>query len=592
MAAEQVRRIEHDLYQEPANYLLTSRVTVETTGPVGYKWFWLKDPIRLVFDLSPAGAAPADGMLAVDGGLVKAVRWGRHPGDVVRVVLDLARPAAFRAGWLSGPPRLVVDLDRLEVTLYDHVKAHLEVLPLDAYLTGVLAAEVPPTFQPEALKAQAVAARTYALRKLRVFGGAGCSRGAGADVCTDPGHCQGYASLESLRATWKEDFEHRWELLAAAVDATRQLYLTYGSALAETVYHSTCGGHTASAAEVWGRAAPYLSGVPCEYCQISPHYRKTTRLSLADASQALGQDLAAVRATTASGRAAEVAVAGRRFSGNAFRGALGLPSTLVENVAGDLAVTTRGFGHGVGLCQWGAEGLARVGRGFREILLYYYPGTAVGGVSFGPDAGVPAEPAPAPPAPAPTPAPSPSAGPGALLVVVLDPGHGGSDPGATGPGGLAEKDVNLAIALVVAEVLAGRVNLLLTRRDDRTVSLGARTSLANQNKAALFVSVHGNGSVHPEAAGTETYHYPGSRLGAALAGYVQHRLVAALRRRDRGVKQADFFVLRETRCPAALAEVAFVTSPEEAKLLADRAFRRKAGEAVAAGILDYLGQMR
>ena len=596
-AVEQVLRIAHELHQEPAFYLLTSRIVAQTTGRTEFKWFWLANPTRLVFDLTQTGAGLADGTLPVGGGLVQAVRWAAKPGQVFRVVLDLSRAAAFRSFWLDSPPRLVIDVDRLEVTLYDHERSRLAVLPFDEYLGCAVAAEMPTSFQPEALKAQAVVARTYALRRLRVFAGTGCAKHPGADICSDPAHCQGYLSPERLRADWKEDYEHNWAKVSAAVDTTRQLYLGFGFGLAETVYHSSCGGHTASASEVWGTALPYLGGVPCEYCEISPDYRSTRRVSLADASQRLGLEFLGVRRRSPSGRAVEVAAAGTTLDGADLRQRLGLDSALVEDVTGEFAVTTRGAGHGVGLCQWGAEGQARLGRSLREILFYYYPGTALAGAAFGPDAGLLATPPGPGPVPEPTPGPapdppSPSPAPLPLPVVVLDPGHGGSDPGATGPGGLAEKDANLAVTLAAAEALAGKVSLRLTRGDDRAVTLRARTDLAAAAGAALFVSIHGNGWTDPKTGGTETYYYPVSRLGNTLATFLQARLVAAIRRRNRGVKEANFFVLRETNCPAALCETLFLTNPEEEALLGDRAFQQKVGEAIAAGILDYLAKLR
>lgn len=385
------------------------------------------------------------------------------------------------------------------------------------------------------------------------------------------------AAPESLRAAWREDFDRNWSLLSEAVDTTRQHFLVCGTDLAETVYHSTCGGHTASATEVWGQAVPYLSGVPCEYCEGAPRYRETKRLALADAASRVGADFLTVAKTTPSGRAEQVTAAGRAMTGDEARAKLGLSSTLIEAVSGDITVTTRGYGHGVGLCQWGADGQARLGRNFREILFYYYPGTTLAGAVFG--GGGPPEPPP-PPAP------------GARPVVVIDPGHGGVDPGATGPGGLEEKTLNLAIALAMAEFLAGHADVAFTRQDDSTVALKARTDLSKARKATVFLSLHSNAATSPAANGTETFHFPGSRLGTALAGFVQRRLVAALRRRGRGVKEADFYVLRHTDCPAALAEVLFLTNPQEAILLASRDFQRRAAEALVAGILDYLAQVR
>ncbi len=591
-----IQRFQNEIARDPKVFLLASRVNVFTSGQAAFKAFGLSEPSRVVVDVSAAEVGPAEGRQAVDDGLVQSVRWAKQPGGVVRVVLDLSRPAPFRVNCLDAPPRLVVEVDRLEVTLFDVRAGALRVIPFDDYLRGVLAAEMPASFQEEALKAQAVAARTYTLKRLRAFGGAGCSRHAGADVCSDPAHCQDHMGLEARKALWKEDFPEYEGRLGSAVAATRHQYLTFGGALAEAVYHSTCGGHTASAEEVWGKAVPYLGGVPCEYCQISPRYRETRRLDLADLCGRLGVEGLRVRKTSPSGRAVEVGALGRVMSGNDLRAALGLPSTLVEGLLGEVTLTTGGYGHGVGLCQWGAEGQARKGRGFREILYFYYPGTVVAGESWAasggsvpptpgnPDSGAPGGPGPS--------GPGNGGGGGQLPLVVLDPGHGGDDPGAVGPDGLTEKSVNLDVAAAAAAGLDGKARVLLTRTGDDAVSLRARTDLANANRATVFVSVHANGSVDPKAAGTETYSYPGSTLGALAASALQKQCVAALRRPDRGVKTANFFVLRETECPAALVETLFVTNPKEAALLADPAVRRKAGEAVAAGILDYLARVK
>lgn len=581
------------IHRNPDSYLAASRIRITAEQPTAYRWFTLLDRPRLVLDLSPARTETPSGSLPVADGLVRAVRWSGHPNRRVRVVFDLERPAPHRAFWLTEPPELVVDIDRVQVTLYVHESSGLEVLPLDEYLVGVLAAMMPATFAGEALKAQAVAARTYVLKRLREFGGGGCSVHPGADVCTDPGHCQGYTGPAERRDRWREDHELFEARLREAVSLTSRRFLRYGQAPADAVYHSTCGGHTASASEAWGSEVPYLRGVPCEYCQISPRYRSTKRFSLSDFSRLVGADVLRVVKRTTSGRAQEVSACGRDLTGPTLRHILGLHSTSVGEISGEVVVGTNGYGHGVGLCQWGAEGQARLGRSYREILYYYYSDVTLAGLPLSPADGEGKVDDPGPvPHPEPSPEPTPGPDPAPRPRIVLDPGHGGRDPGAVGPQDLYEKDVNLAVALAAAEVLAGRVDLALTRDRDVTISLRARTDLADRTGALLFVSVHANGSVYPEANGTETFHYPGSRLGSRLAESLQARLLAALGRRDRGVKQADFFVLRETRCPAALVELLFVTNPEEARELADPAVQRRAGEAVAAGILGYLESVR
>lgn len=181
--------------------------------------------------------------------------------------------------------------------------------------------------------------------------------------------------------------------------------------------------------------------------------------------------------------------------------------------------------------------------------------------------------------------------------VVIDPGHGGSEPGAIGPSGLKEKDVNLAIAKKVVEILQGQgYEVVLTRDGDYDVDLLPRAQLANDLGAAAFVSIHSNASVNPGVGGTGTYTYApsGTSLGQQrddrlyLARLLQEEMVSALGLRDAGVFEENFSVLRNTVMPAALCEVAFISNYDEERLLASDDFQRKAAEAVARGITRFL----
>ena len=177
------------------------------------------------------------------------------------------------------------------------------------------------------------------------------------------------------------------------------------------------------------------------------------------------------------------------------------------------------------------------------------------------------------------------------MVVCCDPGHSDPDPGAIGPSGVQEKVITLAIALRVADILRPVVDVVMTRTSDTDVSLERRAQIANDAGADLFLSIHANAHTDPSANGTETYHYPGSEAGKELAGAIQFDLVTQLKRRDRGVRNANFAVLRETNMPAALAEIAFISNPEEEALLETPAFQAKAAYAIATGIAGYLGIM-
>ncbi len=185
------------------------------------------------------------------------------------------------------------------------------------------------------------------------------------------------------------------------------------------------------------------------------------------------------------------------------------------------------------------------------------------------------------------PLPSRSLG-GRMAQVVVDPGHGGRDPGAIGPSGLQEKDVNLDIALKVAQYLreAG-ARVVLTRNADFYVSLPARTAMANRLRAKCFVSIHCNAHpVHGSRRGVEVYYYHSHSF--ALAKAIHDRMVGELGLKDGGIRRRRFYVLRHTAMPSALVEVAYIDHPEEEALLSDPDFRERAARAIADGILDYL----
>lgn len=177
-----------------------------------------------------------------------------------------------------------------------------------------------------------------------------------------------------------------------------------------------------------------------------------------------------------------------------------------------------------------------------------------------------------------------------MSKVMLDPGHGGKDPGAVGPTGLKEKDVTLDISKRVGSLLAANgVTISYSRTGDTFLSLSSIAAAANNWKADYFVSIHCNAFTSRAVNGTETFYYPGSSKGKTLASCIQVELVNALKLIDRGVKTAKFVVLEETKMPAVLTEVAFISNPEEEKKLADPAFRQKAAEGIARGICKHLG---
>ncbi len=176
------------------------------------------------------------------------------------------------------------------------------------------------------------------------------------------------------------------------------------------------------------------------------------------------------------------------------------------------------------------------------------------------------------------------------MIVVIDPGHGGRDPGAVGPTGLQEKDVTLAVALKVANILrqAG-IDVKLTRTSDAYVDLQPRCDIANSVKAEYFISIHCNAVDNPAAHGTETFCYKFGGQGEVLAKIIQAELIATTSRANRGIKEANFYVLRKTNMPAVLVELAFISSLEEERLLGSFDFQEKCATAIARGIGEMFG---
>ncbi len=175
-------------------------------------------------------------------------------------------------------------------------------------------------------------------------------------------------------------------------------------------------------------------------------------------------------------------------------------------------------------------------------------------------------------------------------VVVIDPGHGGRDPGAVGIGGIREKDIVLDISFQVARLLEQQgVQAVMSRTDDSEIDLEPRVSLAERLNATLFVSIHANAinMSRPDISGIETYYYDN---GLDLARTIHASILEGTGASDRRVRQARFYVLRKTTMPSVLLEVGFVTGADDAARLSDPAYRSQMAASIARGILLYLQQ--
>ena len=314
------------------------------------------------------------------------------------VAFALALPAAARR-YLprkAAPPSAAAVLSTAapertrdsEITLRVQTDGGVTEMTMAEYLPGVLAGEMPLSFAPAALEAQAAAARTYALYRRAHADG----RHPEADVCGDPACCQVWLSEEQLRSAWGEDFDSRQAAYAAAVKSTDGAVLLWEGEPILACFHAASDRRTESSGAVWGSQLPYLVSVDSpEGPETVPDFVTTAELSEESframvAEKVPQADLSGPpeqwvteAVTDESGRVASLRVGGTELTGTQIRRIFALRSACftLEHRDGSFLFTVRGSGHGVGMSQYGADVMARGGSTPEEILSHYYPGAAL-----------------------------------------------------------------------------------------------------------------------------------------------------------------------------------------------------------------------
>jgi stage II sporulation protein D len=295
------------------------------------------------------------------------VYWGR--GRHADSTVDLASASGLRIGGnrISGRIRIVARQGQLYA---------VAVVPMEEYVAAVVSREAPKRFHQEALAALAVAVRTY------------------VSVAMEKPREQTHDVVAGVEDQVFEGSDDVAEVFRKAADSTRGEVLTWHGALAKVAFHSTCGGRTENSRDAWGTDLPYLRSVACDDCVGSParrwDYRMTAkegkRIALSLGVRADDDLRLEIAGRSSTGRASRIRISSggvsRETAASAFRRAAGysmVKSLKMEivHVGNGWVLTGEGYGHGVGMCQWGADGMARGGRTHREILARYYPETVL-----------------------------------------------------------------------------------------------------------------------------------------------------------------------------------------------------------------------
>ena len=283
-----------------------------------------------------------------------------------------ARPSPTAAATTAPTPAAAQT-----VTVYDEALGKERLLSVEAFMVGAAACEMPPDWPDAALQAQMVASRSYAQAQSQ-------------PMTVNSAQCSGWTEESVLKLRWGDDFETTYARLQTLAAQVSGAVLLYDGAPAAACYHAASCGHTEASQNVWLTALPYLQGVDSPWDRTAPDFEVTVEYTAPQLSDAVASLTGAIpqgdaagwlgdTVWDAAGYVQSITIAGQKLTGSEVRGALGLRSACFS-MAWDGAVftvTTRGYGHGVGLSQYGAKAMAEGGSGWREILTYYFPGTQV-----------------------------------------------------------------------------------------------------------------------------------------------------------------------------------------------------------------------
>ena len=293
------------------------------------------------------------------------------------IIVVLLIPIAVISFLKAGTNFLLPEKEEMKINVRLKLTETDEIieLPLEEYLIGVVAAEMPALFEMEALKAQAIAARTYALRKLN------------ADKTydlVDTTDNQVYLSINKMKERWLDEFEFYYEKIKNSVEQTKNLVIIYNNEYIDAYYFAMSNGYTEESELVFNESKDYLHSVESIWDNDSiKNYIVETKITSGEFCQKLNMNCnnldIKITDRSSTNRVNELEINGKKFKGTDFRKILGLRSTDfdIEKNGSYIIIETRGYGHGVGMSQYGANGMAKEGKNYKEILVYYYQNTKI-----------------------------------------------------------------------------------------------------------------------------------------------------------------------------------------------------------------------
>jgi len=290
------------------------------------------------------------------------------------------------------------EAESIKVKVYISSEDRIQEMDLEEYVKCVVAAEMPADFEPEALKAQAVAARTYVYGRMKKIYIPKDNSHSDADICTDYAHCQAWISRQDAMKKWGIfKANNNWKKVERAVEETEGIIIIHDGKIINPVFHSSSGGKTENSEDVWeGVKVSYLRSVPSAGEEVAPNYIYTVTMKNEDFIEAIKKEYPDLKfekeniiedieilGHTEGGDVKTLRIGNIELKGTDLRKILSLRSANFKIEAHDsdsIEITTTGYGHGVGMSQWGANHLAKIGGNYEEIIKYYYTGVELSSI--------------------------------------------------------------------------------------------------------------------------------------------------------------------------------------------------------------------
>lgn len=467
----------------------------------------------------------------------------------------------------------------LLIKLYKSRSEKIIDINLEEIVEMMVISQINIDFNIEAIKAQAVVARTQLVRNFEFNGYKDEKRDREYDIDDRELNIH-MIDNEYLRKLWNDNYENYYNKIKKVMNETEGLIVTSNNKPIEVEFHHTCGGATENSENIMGNKVTYLRRVLCDYCKDSPHFVGKMDFLLEEIEEKLNVKFPKLTPNSKTeilgfiedierdetGRVLNVKIGGKIFKGKEVMDLLGLDSTRFSVSPPTISFNTSGKGYGLGLCQYGAKEMAIKGYSFREIIDYYFTGVEIKKYE---------KPC----------IEKPLSG----KIIIIDPAHGGdSCHDAIGLSGLREKDINLKIGKSLFKYLIDLGAIVyLTRDEDVYLSLNNRALFADSYNPDFFISLGFNTFPNQSINGCEIYHYRGDADSEALGKMIMERMVENLDVVNRGVRRADFFLLREIRSSSLQIYVDYITNPIIEEKLKDDDYINMIAFSIGSGIVDY-----